>query len=113
MKILFIYNANSDRLNRWIDAAHKIVSPTTYQCDLCSLTHGNFGEKEEWKQFLQSTKIDIEFYHIDDFETKFKLQFNYPVILKEDMSIAMDKEEIHQINSTEELIQHIQSLLPL
>jgi len=44
--IVFIYNAHSDIWNKYIDFAHKIISPSTYACDLCSLTHGNYSEKK-------------------------------------------------------------------
>ena len=34
---LFVYNAKSDKLHKYLDFAHKIISPKTYACDLCSL----------------------------------------------------------------------------
>ena len=38
-EIVFIYNAKSGTVNSLIDWAHKIVSPDTYECSLCSMTY--------------------------------------------------------------------------
>jgi hypothetical protein len=40
MKLLFVYNADSGLFNSIAEAAHKIVSPQTYRCDLCRITYG-------------------------------------------------------------------------
>ena len=34
MKLIFVYNANSGKLSAALDIAHKIISPSTYQCRL-------------------------------------------------------------------------------
>ena len=44
MKLIFVYNAGSGKLNALFDMAHKIVSPTTYECSLCALTHDAFQD---------------------------------------------------------------------
>jgi len=49
--LIFVYNAASDIWSKSLDAAHKIISPSTYACNLCSLTHGNFSEKQVWVLF--------------------------------------------------------------
>ena len=66
--LLFVYNAKSDIINSTFDFAHKIISPKTYGCNLCKLTHGNFGEKKSWKEFKEQNKNKLEFYHKDEFE---------------------------------------------
>ncbi len=38
--LIFVYNADSGLLNAINDGILKIVSPSTYQCSLCSLTFG-------------------------------------------------------------------------
>ncbi len=43
--LIFVYNANSDLFSTVTDFAHKILSPSTYQCQLCALTYGNFSKK--------------------------------------------------------------------
>ena len=46
-KLLFVYNVNSGKLNILFGIVHKIISPSTYTCELCSLTHGVFSEHVE------------------------------------------------------------------
>ena len=64
--LIFVYNAKSGRLNAAIDYFHKIVSPETYDCNLCILTYDNFGKKKEWKAFLKSLEVPIQFLYADD-----------------------------------------------
>ena len=44
MEIQFIYNAKSGLANSIFDLAHKLISPDTYECNLCKITHGAFTE---------------------------------------------------------------------
>ena len=76
-KLIFVYNANSGKLNAWLDSAHKIVSPSTYDCQLCDLTYGVFKENVEWVRFRESELItnnvrQLEFLHINEFEKNYK-----------------------------------------
>ena len=84
MKLMFVYNANSGKLSAALDIAHKIISPNTYQCNLCSLTHGTFTERDVWKKFREESDTELVFYHKDEFENDFKKQFTYPIVLKEE-----------------------------
>ncbi len=113
-ELIFIYNAKSDRLNSLIEFAHKIVSPSTYACDLCTLTHGNFGERETWKTFKDNANIPLTFYHIDEFEKLFPDRFTYPVILKNEanqLSVLLNAEAIASFKTTEALIEALQELV--
>ena len=65
-KIIFIYNADEGKLNAAFDSIHKFVSPGTYQCQLCAMTHGSFGMKKDWKAFIESLGVEIQFLHRDD-----------------------------------------------
>ncbi len=114
MELIFVYNAKSNRLNTILDFAHKIVSPSTYACDLCKLTHGNFGEREAWKTFTEKSNIPLTFYHIDEFETHYSETFTYPIVLKKEekkLSIVLDAEAIANFKRTEELIEVLRQLL--
>ncbi len=109
MKILFVYNADSGRVNTWLDIGHKLLSPQTYSCNLCSITHGVFAEREEWKSYRESSELELEFLHRDEFEAKYPdaVQNSYPVILKgEDngLEVIASTEQINAIASIEELI---------
>lgn len=66
-KLIFVYNADSGLFNTVTDIAHKILSPGTYACNLCALTHGHFKVREEWVNFLETLDVDCEFLHRDEF----------------------------------------------
>ena len=69
-KIIFVYNADSGIINTVKDYFHKIVKPSTYQCNLCSLTFDNLGMKKGWKTFVDDLEPEIEFLHKDEFFKK-------------------------------------------
>lgn len=70
-QILFVYNANSSLFAQLMDYAHKVISPETYQCNLCKLTFGNLGMKREWKEFIQKFPYKVAFLHKDQFMKKY------------------------------------------
>ena len=60
-ELILVYNADSDLFSLIKDALHKILSPSTYQCNLCSLTFGMIGMRDEWKALrkqLVNLRID-------------------------------------------------------
>lgn len=73
-RLIFVYNADSGLFNLLGDIGHKIFSPETYECNLCALTHGNFGMKREWRDYLKTLEADFDFLHADQFRSKFKTQ---------------------------------------
>lgn len=114
MKLLFVYNAKSGKTRAAIDIAHKIISPSTYSCDLCSLTHGIFSEKSAWKEFVERGDVEMVFYHIDEFEERYVKKFDYPLILIEEgetLEPFMDKDEIAGIEDVKGLIELIEKRL--
>jgi hypothetical protein len=70
MDLILVYNADSSFFNIIKDVLHKIISPSTYQCNLCTLTYGTVRMKEKWKAFIDKLKILAEFLHRDDFVRK-------------------------------------------
>lgn len=66
--LIFVYNADSGLFNTATDIAHKILSPQTYTCDLCALTHGHFRIRREWVDFLESLPVQTEFLHRDEYQ---------------------------------------------
>ena len=79
-ELLFVYNANSDLFATVTDFAHKILSPSTYQCQLCTLTYDNFSIKKEWKSFIEDLPTKTVFLHKDDFEQQYKTQVPLPAV---------------------------------
>lgn len=111
MKLTFVYNANSGKINTWLDIGHKLISPKTYSCDLCSLTHGLFTEREEWKRYQEGSSIELEFLHKDEFEKSYgkDKNLNYPVILKSEsdgeFELLFDAQAIHSFKTVDALLE--------
>jgi len=114
MTLIFVYNTDSNPLSSLIDLGHKILSPETYDCSLCKLTHGPFTEKEDWKAFRISIGAPAEFLHRDEFEKKYNRSFEYPVILRKSdkLELLLTKQEIDKIGDLDALITAIKSVLP-
>ncbi len=114
MKIIFIYNADSGLVNTWLDIGHKIISPNTYSCNLCSIKHGIFSEKTEWSNYRESSSHNLEFLHKDEFQTKYqpKMKLAFPAVLKykenNEFDVLISTEEINNIKSIKELIEKLQ-----
>ena len=115
MKLLFIYNANSGKLNGLFDIGHKLLSPSTYQCSLCALTHDVFKENTTWKNFRAESQFQMEFYHKDEFETKFPtVKLNYPTVLKLEMTqftTVLTPDILTEISSVDTLIEKLKESL--
>ena len=116
--IVFVYNASNDLWNKSIDFAHKIISPSTYACDLCSLTHGNFSERKIWKFFRESIGHEFRFIYKDEFLKKYQDKSNqelqFPIVLEQkeaEFIVLISADELRQIKSTKDLIQSLQNKL--
>ena len=109
--LIFVYNANSGTLNTLLDIGHKIISPTTYNCQLCALTHGALTEKQQWKEFRESFPHKLVFLHKDEFEEQYNQRFSYPVVLEEmleSLSVVIPTEEFKGLQILDELIDRIE-----
>ncbi|GAA4317487.1 hypothetical protein GCM10023115_42950 [Pontixanthobacter gangjinensis] len=119
-KLIFVYNADSGKLNALMDSLHKVVNPSSYSCKLCELTYAPLGEKKAWRDFYQSLDIETDFLHKDEFlkayASKFGYKFEFPVILAQTgkgLEVFMSKDEFEQINNLEVLIDKIKSRMQL
>lgn len=112
MKLIFVYNADSGMLNTVKDIGHKLFSPQTYDCFLCSLTHGTFKEDPVWKSFRESSPVTMDFLHRDEFERRYDRREEYPVVMKEtdSIEIILSREKLAELRSLEELIQTIKGI---
>lgn len=111
MKLIFVYNANSGIVNTLLDSAHKIVSPATYNCNLCAITFGVFSENTEWKNFKESSDLEMVFLHKDEFLKQYKSKwlpaYNFPIILVEGdkgLEVFISNEKINKVETASELI---------
>ncbi|MGE5241482.1 MAG: hypothetical protein ACM3NI_07530 [Bacteroidota bacterium] len=64
--LIFVYNADSGLVNTLLDIGHKIVSPRTYACNLCAITHSTFTMRDEWKRFVAGLGVPVQFLHRDE-----------------------------------------------
>ena len=112
--LLFVYNADSGKLNALLDTAHKIVSPSTYNCQLCQLTYGLVNEKQGWKQFREQLQDDVLFLHRDEFEKQYHQKLKYPFLAKvenENIKVLLSAEEMSAIEDTEALIERVRQVI--
>tara|TARA_R110000751_G_scaffold35750_7_gene87905 strand:- start:191 stop:556 length:366 start_codon:yes stop_codon:yes gene_type:complete len=116
MKLVFVYNANSGKLNGYLDSLHKVISPKTYPCSLCDITYGVLKIKPEWQAFKDRTNLNLEFHHLDEFENKFgsitRARYTYPIVLEEyngALEIFLSKEELDGLKDENELIKRIEA----
>lgn len=113
-KIIFVYNADSGVFNLIADMIHKLFSPQTYACNLCAITHSNFGMKKEWKEYLETLENPLEFLHSDEFKGKYKVKnINFPAIfIEEDNSLKQiaHAEKINDCRSVQDLESIINSI---
>ncbi|MGY8913762.1 MAG: GTPase [Flavobacteriales bacterium] len=115
-KMLFVYNANSGKGNTLMDVAHKILSPKTYDCNLCDITFGVISENKLWKRFREQSSLKMEFLHKDEFSkgyaSKFGHKFTFPIILIETgngLEVFVGTEELNSFKKPEDLISILKS----
>lgn len=114
LKLLFVYNANAGFGNSVMDIGHKILSPQTYACSLCALTHGAFTEKTIWKNFrkeLEKNEFELEFLHKNEFaktyKSKFGYKFSYPIVLaagENGLEILVHTQELEALSNVQGLM---------
>lgn len=83
--LILVYNAPEGILAAIVDTVHKIVSPATYPCSLCAITHGAVSMRPAWRVYLASLPYPKRFYHRDGFRRAYQgLDVALPVILLAD-----------------------------
>ncbi len=114
--LVFVYNADSGLFNTLTDIAHKLLSPATYKCNLCAITHSASGMRKEWRAFLDSLPYPMEFLHRDELEAQTGgMRMQLPAILLKrggTFEEWIGAEEIDGCASMEELRELILSHLP-
>jgi len=111
MKLVFVYNADSGLFNTLTDIAHKLFSPETYECQLCTITHSAFKERDEWKHYIENLEIRSEFLHRDEFAAQYKVaDAKFPAIFLEtggeltQCASADDIATCHSIEALQKLV---------
>lgn len=109
-KLIFVYNADEGIFNTLMDSARKIFAPSTYQCNLCALTHGLTSMHKEWTGYMSKLNYETRFYHRDGFAKEWpSLNIKLPVILIQrddsyDPEILMDADMLNEQKSLAQLM---------
>jgi len=110
-KLVFVYNADSGLFNTVTDIAHKMLSPKTYECNLCSITYGVFKIRETWVKFLEELDAECEFLHKDEFlKSNAGIDMMFPAIFKVvdgKSELWVDAQAINVLGSVDDLKQVI------
>lgn len=121
--LIFVYNASSGLGSGLLDVAHKMLRPSTYECNLCALTFGTFRERGKWKAFrkgLQEQGHTLAFLQKDEFTktyaSKFGHKFEFPIVLASGPSgleVLMDAQRLNSIQTPEALVGQLKKVLDL
>ena len=65
-KLIFVYNAKGGKWNYILDTAHKYASPSTYDCNLCQITH-DLKMRKPWKDYVDRSPHELIFLHLEEF----------------------------------------------
>jgi hypothetical protein len=115
-ELIFVYNADSGIFNSISDWSHKAFAPDTYQCNLCKVTHGNFGMYGEWRKFVRKLDIKKRFLHRNQLAGKYPhalFQYKEPafpvILLREEQKIeplltADELNNLHEIESLKDAL---------
>jgi hypothetical protein len=113
--LVFVYNANAGIAAGIIDSIHKVVSPSTYSCDLCALTYGLARMNPRWRDWLRNLPLEAKFFHKPDFcEAWPENHEQLPAVFlcrKGDLQILMSAAEFRVIDSVDGLIERLETLL--
>ncbi len=110
--LIFVYNAKSGTLNAAIDYFHKIVSPETYNCNLCILTYDNFGKKKEWKAFLKNLEAPIQFLYADDMKSlRIDKSIKLPILMTEGSKVLIDSKKMNSFDSIDKLMEEVLNII--
>lgn len=113
-QLIFIYNADSGLGNVLLDGARKILSPSTYNCNLCQITYGAVTEKRSWKRFREAFEVPMVFLHRDEFNkeygSKFGHKHTFPLILGvtgKGLEVVISTNELNHLEDAEALMDLI------
>ncbi|MBV7266108.1 phage holin family protein [Erythrobacter ani] len=117
-RLLIVYNADGGILNALKDMVHKIVSPSTYPCSLCALTHGAFSMHGQWRRFLGTLRMDVQYYHRDEFAKAYPTHTaDLPAILLAEHGnparILISADELNAMDDLPDLIVRVESRLEI
>ncbi len=115
MRLIFVYNAEAGLVNGILDSVHKLVSPATYECSLCAITHGAFAMNRTWRGYIQGLTFETAFYHRKDFAKAFpNAQAALPAIFYEEsgaLTALITAEEMKALKTVNVLVAALNTAL--
>ena len=116
-ELIFIHNARSGVTNAFIDWAHKIISPNTYKCNLCSITYNNLGKEKKWSDFLKNVNVKSSFYYVDhlkglDFVTDSIILPCIFIKKNDEYKLIIDSNDLNKLKNIDELINRLEVFIP-
>lgn len=107
--LVFAYNADSGLFNAVTDMTHKVLSPQTYQCNLCALTYSTFGMRKSWRSLLETLERPMEFLHADELQSRYGIsQVPLPAVFKKEgqrLELLIDADSINECRTIDDLKQ--------
>ena len=107
LELIFIYNAKSGVVNELIDFAHKIVSPETYDCNLCAISYGAFSMKKKWSTYIETLPFKSTFTYKDKFSKDGYSNIKFPSVFirsNKKLDEIISATEINEIKNLDQLI---------
>lgn len=115
LRLVFIYNAEAGLAHGLVDSLHKLVSPRTYSCGLCAITHGFATMRPAWRDWLAKLDIPAEFFHRADFAAAWPgVEIALPAILIERRGMLepiVSAAEFGEIDTVDALIAVLENRL--
>ena len=113
--IIFVYNAKGGKWNYILDTVHKYASPSTYECNLCKITH-DLKMKEAWKKFIESSPHNFKFLHLEELEEYNLLDYknDLPICVEKnsgEYKILINKDQMNKYKDEFELINILEKIL--
>lgn len=106
--ILIVFNADGGIFSALADALHKALSPTTYRCHLCRLTHGPFRMRPLWRAFMDELAYPVQVLHRDEFRRLYDQQDQaLPAVFLDTggaITPLVDRERIQACHSLQDLM---------
>jgi hypothetical protein len=107
--VIFVYALDGGLFNDLTNFAHKLISPQTYPCNLCTLTSGMVSKKREWTEFLRGLGVETELLHRNEFAQRYPtVQHSLPAafLLAGDAQpeLLITSDELNACRNLDELI---------
>ena len=113
--IIFVYNAKGGKWNYILDTVHKYASPSTYECNLCKITH-DLKMREAWRKFIESSPHNFKFLHSEELEEYNLLNYknDLPICVEEnngEYKILINKDQMNKYKDEFDLINILEKIL--